>query len=441
MTKVLTRARRHWRLRSATALAAVGALAATGGLVVLTTSSAAIADGQEHVFVCKYVGTPKVDERLKSGKQPIRVAAPATTEDGWFNDAQGRSFVLDESTELNTGPGNEYLGDKVCPAPDNPDGGKLIDLPDVQVDDPCGPANATWVLPADDTTFAWVIDGTGNLIVTIKTDAFFPGRETTHNYGLAQDSGEPCYIVPPGAPSTTDPCDPSNVYFNIPPDTTQLNYTLLPNGNVTVEPIAPYAFTGATQLVTFTLPADSGELCGVVPPPPPPPAALEEVVPTVTFTDPTCENLDGAGWEGSLEAVLDYEATGVVGAGETIEVEATIETGLTDEYEFADEAQTVFTHTFDDVTLEDCVEGEETVVPKPTPDKPEQPGKKPTVAGVQVVAPPAAAPTAVAAGIGGQAGTGSVQLVGQSLTGAGLLTLVAAGWLLLSRRARGVHES
>jgi hypothetical protein len=81
----------------------------------------------------------------------------------------------------------------------------------------------------------------------------------------------------------------------------------------------------------------------------------------------------------------------------------------------------------------DCIAGEQTVKPKPQP--------KPTVAGVQVVAPPAAAPTAVAAGVGGGADASPVQLVGQSLTGLGVLTLVAAGWLMLNRRTRGVHES
>ena len=49
------------------------------------------------VYVCKYVGKPGVNERLKGGKNPIRVSANATSgaEVGeYFNDAQGRSYVV-----------------------------------------------------------------------------------------------------------------------------------------------------------------------------------------------------------------------------------------------------------------------------------------------------------------------------------------------------------
>ena len=71
-------------------------------------------DNDTWVFVCKYVGTPNVNETLKDGKQPIRVKSSATV-GSYFNDAQGRSYVLDISTDANTGQGNEYLGEKTCP--------------------------------------------------------------------------------------------------------------------------------------------------------------------------------------------------------------------------------------------------------------------------------------------------------------------------------------
>lgn len=51
------------------------------------------------VYVCKYVGTPGVDERLQTGQNPIEVSINAIP--GWpvaigsyFADQQGRSFVL-----------------------------------------------------------------------------------------------------------------------------------------------------------------------------------------------------------------------------------------------------------------------------------------------------------------------------------------------------------
>jgi len=50
------------------------------------------------VFVCKYVGTPGVDERLQTGQNPISVSVNAIKDfhgiGSYFNDAQGRSYVL-----------------------------------------------------------------------------------------------------------------------------------------------------------------------------------------------------------------------------------------------------------------------------------------------------------------------------------------------------------
>jgi hypothetical protein len=52
------------------------------------------------VFVCKYVGTPGVDERLQTGDNPISVSISAIPDyngiGSWFADEQGRSYVLAE---------------------------------------------------------------------------------------------------------------------------------------------------------------------------------------------------------------------------------------------------------------------------------------------------------------------------------------------------------
>ncbi len=52
------------------------------------------------VFVCKYVGTPGVDERLQTGDNPISVSINAIPDyhgiGSWFADAQDRSYVLVE---------------------------------------------------------------------------------------------------------------------------------------------------------------------------------------------------------------------------------------------------------------------------------------------------------------------------------------------------------
>lgn len=59
----------------------------------------------EKVFVCKYVGTPGINERLQTGQNPISISVNAIKDfqgvGSYFNDAQGRSFVLafDEGQE------------------------------------------------------------------------------------------------------------------------------------------------------------------------------------------------------------------------------------------------------------------------------------------------------------------------------------------------------
>jgi hypothetical protein len=111
--------------------------------VVFATGSQGVYAQARKVFVCKYIGKPGVDERLKSGKNPISVSSNATV-GSYFNDAQGRSFVLAEDTGQPDPDASE------CPQPDNPDpdpeptpvpdddgdilGGTQVDAPEGSVD-------------------------------------------------------------------------------------------------------------------------------------------------------------------------------------------------------------------------------------------------------------------------------------------------------------------
>jgi hypothetical protein len=78
---------------SAAAIAAIGMVA---------LSAPAHAAPSSTVWVCKYVGTPGVDETLKTGKNPIEVSSNSVEpgENGQidvgdqFADAQGRSVVV-----------------------------------------------------------------------------------------------------------------------------------------------------------------------------------------------------------------------------------------------------------------------------------------------------------------------------------------------------------
>lgn len=83
-------------------IAASSALA-LGGVFALTTTfpSAVQADPAQKVWVCKFVGKPGVDERLKDGKNPIHVSWNSITGSdqepyvgAQFSDAQGRSVVV-----------------------------------------------------------------------------------------------------------------------------------------------------------------------------------------------------------------------------------------------------------------------------------------------------------------------------------------------------------
>ena len=61
-----------------------------------------IPDEPKKVFVCKYVGTPDVNERLKAGKNPISVSISSIENfagiGSFFADAQGRSYVIEFDT-------------------------------------------------------------------------------------------------------------------------------------------------------------------------------------------------------------------------------------------------------------------------------------------------------------------------------------------------------
>lgn len=83
-------------------------------LIIVLAAILFLACAPQKVYVCKYVGQPGVDERLQAGQNPIEVSVNAIRDfqgvGSWFNDKQGRSFVLG------------YVGDEVgeCPVPDTP---------------------------------------------------------------------------------------------------------------------------------------------------------------------------------------------------------------------------------------------------------------------------------------------------------------------------------
>ena len=106
--------RKYWQ--PARLIATVTMLFMIFGAVGPLVQSAGAQIDAEKVFVCKYVGTPGVDERLQEGDNPISVSVntlPADAEIGsFFADSQGRSYVL----EVDTGQPEPSV--TLCPPPD-----------------------------------------------------------------------------------------------------------------------------------------------------------------------------------------------------------------------------------------------------------------------------------------------------------------------------------
>jgi hypothetical protein len=90
----------------------------TSAAATTTTHAATTTTEASHKwFVCKYVGTPGVDERLQTGDNPISVDGhsivtyPNIVIGAFFNDAQGRSVVIAEDT------GQPEPSPDECPTP------------------------------------------------------------------------------------------------------------------------------------------------------------------------------------------------------------------------------------------------------------------------------------------------------------------------------------
>jgi hypothetical protein len=114
-TTPISATRRLLSISAATTIAAVG--------LVALSAPAHAADANSPVWVCKYVGTPNVDETLKSGKNPIVVDGHSVDKDkdgevfvgDQFADAQGRSVVVQID--------GEDPGADICSPTPPPDGG------------------------------------------------------------------------------------------------------------------------------------------------------------------------------------------------------------------------------------------------------------------------------------------------------------------------------
>jgi LPXTG-motif cell wall-anchored protein len=130
--------------------------------VVSIGAKSADADADPKVYVCKYVGTPGVDERLQTGQNPIEVSVNATggTAIGsYFADAHGRSYLLGivpivpEPSRAN------------CPPPDVPEVGR-VEVTKVVVGEgaPAGVVFAISLTPQGGSAITKSITGAGVVV-------------------------------------------------------------------------------------------------------------------------------------------------------------------------------------------------------------------------------------------------------------------------------------
>ncbi len=143
---------------------------------------------EKKVFVCKYVGTPGEDERLQTGDNPISVSVNAIKDyagvGSYFNDAQGRSYVIAEDTGQ---------PEPKCPAGDE-DTEVTPLAPSVTV--VCGPKNDTILIPDVDGVTYETSSWEGNVkTVTATADegyVFSEGAVTTWEF---TDTDTPCKVL------------------------------------------------------------------------------------------------------------------------------------------------------------------------------------------------------------------------------------------------------
>ncbi len=308
----------------------LGALVAAFGVfvvVALAGDKVVGPNGEHQVVVCKYVGTPGVDERLQTGQNPIVVDSNALEEGftgtfPWqFVDAQGRSIAIRWAADSHDGAISE------CPAPQG-----LIEVTASApaFHDPTCPLEAKVDLPTV-TGVTYTVVGTvaPGQTVTVRATAqegyvLVGTHEWMHTFGNVPENCEAPIEVTATAPTFQEPTCELGAKVDL-PTVTGVTYavvgTVAPGQAVEVEATADegYVLVG-THAWTHTF-GNVPENCGA-----PPPEAIE-VTPGVTFQDPNCEV--GPAVVPTAATGLTYTIEGTVAPGEHVKVTASADDGYT----------------------------------------------------------------------------------------------------------------
>ena len=226
-------------------------------------------------YVCKYVGTPGVDERLQTGDNPIWVANASLTGGGdepvevgdVFADAQGRSIVIVANTpRLDPEPDVSR-----CPAPEGP---VTVTPTAPTATAPTCDADGALVVPADtaSVTYASTPSGTGpgdyTVTATATTGYVLEGTASWSITVLPTLTGDVCRTAVTPAPPVVTPstvCGVEGTYTI--PSTTGITYLLdgtaiaagthqgPASGTVTATALDGYTLADTTWSYALSLPA------------------------------------------------------------------------------------------------------------------------------------------------------------------------------------------
>ncbi|HET7513857.1 MAG TPA: hypothetical protein VFJ60_03560 [Gaiella sp.] len=309
------------------------ALVAVGLVAGLVTGDVVAGDkiqgpnGERKVVVCKYVGTPGVDERLQTGDNPITPDAHSlpgfTGTFPWqFADAHGRSIAIRWAANSHDGDISE------CPPPRGPV--EVTPLAPTFQDPTCEVGAAVNLPTVTGVTYAVTGTVAAGHEVTVRATAaegyVLVGRDTwTHTFGDVPANCAPGpNEVTATAPTFQDPTCDLGAAVHL-PTVAGVSYTVsgavAAGHEVTVRAKAAegYVLVGTDEWKhSFGSVPDN---CG------PPPGPATEVTPGVTFQDPTCEA--GAAVIPTTTVGLTYTIEGKVAPGEKVTVTASANDGYT----------------------------------------------------------------------------------------------------------------
>ncbi|HEU4512289.1 MAG TPA: hypothetical protein VFR87_04225 [Nocardioidaceae bacterium] len=359
--------------------------------------------GQTWWFVCKYVGTPGVDERLQpSGENPIRVAANAI--EGWqdgvsvgdsFEDGQGRSRVIAQDTTPNDR--TDEPGVDQCPSVTPPGTGSVsvVFVPD------CLATNAWRITNSSSASVAVTYTG-GTSAVTIAAGGTYDFTTGADVDSVTVSWGGGGTGMKPGSAHAASGADSTNC-----------------GGSQTVVPPKP-------AVVVDTVVGSDLD-------------CEDEIVTTTTTTTTVDWVYDSASntWvKGQPQVSTQQQVRDATAAECPAEVLPSESVDVCPNLAGVQEAVPADYSMVNGKCVKDTVEGFETEKPKPRPEP--VLGDRPDAVPVAV---PEALPTAVDAGFGPTGAVPQGSLLGQGLVGGGLLMLLMAGSMQMGRRERGAHES